>query len=141
MTKLDNVRELSIYELNNVSGGDLGSGSQMSMLELQSLVSQRQNAVQLATGILKAISEGAKAVVANIGHYRAATVGGLFMPLPGRDRVQGEEIEMGLMIFSCLALVRVWFSTETSVSVVLRALALTCNRYSEARLRGPSNIQ
>jgi hypothetical protein len=68
MTKLDNVRELSIYELNNVSGGDLGSGSQMSMLELQSLVSQRQNAVQLATGILKAISEGAKAVVANIGH-------------------------------------------------------------------------
>jgi hypothetical protein len=54
---------------------------------------------------------------------------------PGRDRVQGEEIEMGLMILSCLALIRVRFST------VLRALALTCNLTSEARLRGPSNIQ
>jgi hypothetical protein len=68
MTKLSSIHELSIDELNNASGGDLGSGSQMSMLELQSLVSQRQNAVQLATGILKAMSDGTKAVVANIGH-------------------------------------------------------------------------
>jgi hypothetical protein len=68
MTKLSSIHELSIDELNHASGGDLGSGSQMSMLELQSLVSQRQNAVQLATGILKAMSDGTKAVVANIGH-------------------------------------------------------------------------
>ncbi len=46
---------------------DLESGSQMDMIQLQSLMGARQTAIQLATNLVAALNESAKAVVANIG--------------------------------------------------------------------------
>ena len=53
MTDLnDKTCELSIDELSNVSGGDLLSGSDMSLMNLQSAISKRSVIVQLTTDIL-----------------------------------------------------------------------------------------
>ncbi len=53
MTDLnDKTSELSIDELSNVSGGDLLSGSDMSLMNLQSAISKRSVIVQLTTDIL-----------------------------------------------------------------------------------------
>lgn len=45
---------------------DLESGSQMDMIGLQSLMSARQTAIQLATNLLAALNDSAKSVVGNI---------------------------------------------------------------------------
>jgi bacteriocin-like protein len=52
MTDLNNNSELSTDELSNVSGGDLLFGSQqMSMINLQSFVSERSTFIQLAANM------------------------------------------------------------------------------------------
>lgn len=43
------------------------SGAEISMIELQSLVSQRATALQLTTGMMNSVNEGAKAIVGNVG--------------------------------------------------------------------------
>ena len=46
---------------------DINSSAQMDMINLQSLMSQRQTAVQLSTNIIKSLSDSADAIVHNIG--------------------------------------------------------------------------
>lgn len=46
---------------------DLESASQMDMIRLQSLMSSRQTAIQLATNMISALGESSKAIAANIG--------------------------------------------------------------------------
>jgi hypothetical protein len=46
---------------------DIESASQMDMIHLQSLMSSRQTAIQLATNMISALGESSKAIAANIG--------------------------------------------------------------------------
>lgn len=46
---------------------DVESSSQMNMIQLQSLMSARQTAVQLATNLISALAESSKAIAANLG--------------------------------------------------------------------------
>jgi chaperonin cofactor prefoldin len=46
---------------------DIESQSQMDMIKLQSLMSARQTAIQLATNMISSLGESSKAIVANIG--------------------------------------------------------------------------
>lgn len=46
---------------------DLNANSELNMIELQSLVSQRQMAVQLCTNLLAKLDEGQMAIVRNVG--------------------------------------------------------------------------
>ena len=48
------------------SGENLSKDSEMQMIQLQALVSQRQLAIQLTTQMMQAMNEGAKGVVSNI---------------------------------------------------------------------------
>lgn len=65
-------KQYTTMELNgskeylNMIGKDLEAGAQMDMIALQSLMSARQTAIQLSTNLVSALSESAKAVVANI---------------------------------------------------------------------------
>jgi hypothetical protein len=45
---------------------DLGSSGEMDMIRLQSLMSQRQTAVQLSTNLIQALSHSADAIAHNI---------------------------------------------------------------------------
>ena len=58
-------RELGIDELNNVNGGDR-SGADISMMQLQSLVSSRNTMLQLVTNMMGSINDGMKAVAGNV---------------------------------------------------------------------------
>lgn len=44
------------------------SGAELSMIELQSLVSKRGTMLQLTTGFLQAINDGTHTIAGNIGH-------------------------------------------------------------------------
>jgi hypothetical protein len=46
---------------------DIESSSQMNMIQLQSLMSSRQTAIQLSTNLISALGESSKAIAANIG--------------------------------------------------------------------------
>ncbi|MET0593810.1 MAG: hypothetical protein ABW133_13995, partial [Polyangiaceae bacterium] len=46
---------------------DLNSNAELDMIHLQSLMSQRQTAIQLTTNILQSLNEQANKIVANIG--------------------------------------------------------------------------
>lgn len=46
---------------------DIESGSQMNMIQLQSLMSARQTAIQLSTNLISALGESSKAIASNIG--------------------------------------------------------------------------
>ena len=60
-----NTRQLTGTELDRVSGGLQCGGAELSMIELQSLVSKRMTALQLTSGVLNALHELTKAA-ANI---------------------------------------------------------------------------
>jgi hypothetical protein len=47
---------------------DLNSDSEIDMIRLQSLMSQRQTAIQLTTNIVQSLNDQANKIVANIGH-------------------------------------------------------------------------
>ena len=47
-------------------GKDLGSGRELSMIELQSVVSQRQTALQLTTNLMNTMNQSAQGIVQNI---------------------------------------------------------------------------
>jgi hypothetical protein len=47
---------------------DLRSGAELSMITLQSLISQRATALQLTTGMMSSMNDGSKAIAGNIGH-------------------------------------------------------------------------
>ena len=55
------VHELSETELDQVCGGELH------MIDLQSLMSQRQLAIQLTTNMLRAMNDATRTIVGNIG--------------------------------------------------------------------------
>jgi len=46
---------------------NLSQGRELSMIDLQSVVSQRQTALQLTTNLLNSVSESTKAITANMG--------------------------------------------------------------------------
>lgn len=48
-------------------GKDLESAAQMNMIHLQSIMSARQTAVQLATNLVSSLGESTKAIVSNLG--------------------------------------------------------------------------
>jgi predicted ATPase with chaperone activity len=52
----------------NAVGKDLESTSQMNMIRLQSVMSARQTAIQLATNLVSSLGESTKAIVSNLGH-------------------------------------------------------------------------
>lgn len=47
-------------------GKDLGSGRELSMIELQSVVSQRQTALQLTTNLMNTMNQSSQSIVQNI---------------------------------------------------------------------------
>lgn len=47
-------------------GKDLGAGRELSMIELQSVVSQRQTALQLTTNLMNTINQSSQSIVQNI---------------------------------------------------------------------------
>lgn len=47
---------------------DLNSGAELQMIGLQSLMSQRQTAVQLTTNLVQALGDQANKIAQNIGH-------------------------------------------------------------------------
>ena len=72
---------LSDKELNAVVGGmsvfgrssgfgsaSVGSGSELSMINLQSVVSNRATVLQLTTGLMQAVNDATKTIAGNIGH-------------------------------------------------------------------------
>lgn len=61
----DELKDMSTM-LDNASS-DARSGAEVSMIELQSLVSQRATALQLTMGMMNSINEGSKSIAANIG--------------------------------------------------------------------------
>jgi hypothetical protein len=66
----DKVLIGEIKEMNSMLDGcsaSCRSGAEVSMIELQSLVSQRATALQLTTGMMNSINEGTKSIAANIG--------------------------------------------------------------------------
>jgi hypothetical protein len=56
-----------LQSLNGVQS-DLTSGNQMNMIELQSLASQQQTAVQLTTNIIQSLDDATQKVAENVGH-------------------------------------------------------------------------
>ena len=67
------MRQLNESELDLVSGGIIivggmnRSGSELGMISLQSLVSQRSTALQLVTGMMNAMGDSTKAIAGNVG--------------------------------------------------------------------------
>ncbi len=65
--------EMSDEELDLVSGSGgrhsntKGSGAEISMIELQSLVSKRATDLQLTTGMMSALNDDTKKIAGNIG--------------------------------------------------------------------------
>jgi hypothetical protein len=57
---------LNDVALDTVSGG-FQHGAEVSMVQLQSLVSQRATALQLTTGMMRSINDSTKTVAGNIG--------------------------------------------------------------------------
>ena len=77
MTNLNNeVCELTVDQLDIVSGGGHvrlsghggGLGGELAMISLQSLVSQRQTALQLTSGMMQAMNDTTNTVLQNIGN-------------------------------------------------------------------------
>ena len=56
------AQELTGIELDHVSGG-----GELQMLNLQSLISQRQMAIQLCTTMLRAMNQSTRTIAGNIG--------------------------------------------------------------------------
>ena len=56
-----------VSEVQSVSSG-INSSSQLSMINLQSLMSQQQTAVQLTTNLVQTLDDSLQKVVENIGH-------------------------------------------------------------------------
>lgn len=56
------VNALAETELDQVSGGS----SEMNMISLQSMMSQRQLVIQLSTNMLRAINDSTKGIIGNI---------------------------------------------------------------------------
>lgn len=61
-TKQSNTLGLQIDEINK----NLGAGRDIAMVELQSIVSQRQTALQLTTNLLNAMNESTRNITGNI---------------------------------------------------------------------------
>ncbi len=61
----DEVKEMSKTLESALSASH--SGAEISMIELQSLVSQRSTSLQLTTGMMNSVNEGTKSVAGNIG--------------------------------------------------------------------------
>lgn len=69
----ETVEEMSDEELDLVNGGasrhrSTKSGAEVSMIELQSVVSKRATALQLTTNMMASINDGTKSIADNIGH-------------------------------------------------------------------------
>jgi len=47
---------------------DLNSGTELSMINLQSLMSQRQSSVQMVTNMVQALGDQMNKITSNIGH-------------------------------------------------------------------------
>jgi hypothetical protein len=56
-----------IDDLNNINSG-LSSNSELQMINLQSLMSQRQTAVELTTNLVQSLDETTGKIVGNVGH-------------------------------------------------------------------------
>lgn len=61
----EEVKDLSTMLDNALSS--CRSGAELSMIELQSLVSKRATQLQLTTGLMSSLNEGSKSIAANIG--------------------------------------------------------------------------
>jgi hypothetical protein len=70
------MRGLTIDELDNVSGGfskafvgggGVSQGSDLAMIQIQSLMSQRQQVVTMVTNMMQSLGDTSKNVANNIG--------------------------------------------------------------------------
>jgi hypothetical protein len=61
--------EMSSY-INTLQGASssLDSGSEMNLVEIQSLMSQRETAIQLTTNLVQSLGNQTNSIVSNIGH-------------------------------------------------------------------------
>jgi hypothetical protein len=61
--------EMSSY-INTLQGASssLDSGSEMNLVEIQSLMSQRETAIQLTTNLVQSLGDQTNSIVSNIGH-------------------------------------------------------------------------
>jgi hypothetical protein len=65
---------LSTDEMNSYistlqgAAGSLDSGSEMNLVQIQSLMSQRETAIQLTTNLVQSLGDQTNSIVSNIGH-------------------------------------------------------------------------
>lgn len=70
---LDNKNSISVDEMKNMQAkvdpilSDVGKGAELEMINLQSMVSQRQMAVQIATQLISKTNETLMSIVSNVG--------------------------------------------------------------------------
>jgi len=74
MTVRNEIHEMSAVEMESVSGGTSarvrfgGHGSELSMIELQHIVSARSTLLQLTTSMMNSMHDASKTIAGNIGH-------------------------------------------------------------------------
>lgn len=73
--KINTSQDISVDQFNStVVGGlssiqkDLNSSSELSMIGLQSLMSQRQQAIQVCTNLVQALGDQCQKIAENVGH-------------------------------------------------------------------------
>jgi len=63
----DHMKE-SVIEPLNAAKQDLSNGAELNMINVQSLMSQRQTAIQLTTNLVQSLNDQINKVAANVGH-------------------------------------------------------------------------
>jgi len=58
----------SVIEPLNAAKQDLSNGAELNMINVQSLMSQRQTAIQLTTNLVQSLSDQINKITANVGH-------------------------------------------------------------------------
>jgi hypothetical protein len=72
---LDGTGKVNIEDFKNATSGavqkiqqDLNSGAELSMINLQSLMSQRQQAIQVCTNLVQSLGDQVNKIAENVGH-------------------------------------------------------------------------
>jgi hypothetical protein len=65
---IDNQEMTAFTTAIQNAAGDLNSGSELEMIQLQSLMSQRQTAIQLTTNMVQSLDDSSNKIAQNVGH-------------------------------------------------------------------------
>ena len=65
---LDNTEMQTFITKLQGCASDLNSSSELQMIQLQSLMSERQTAIQLTTNLVQSLGDQSEKIVDNVGH-------------------------------------------------------------------------